>query len=100
MVSQAYYKHFLQAQRDKRIDIMQILDEVDSLPPIWIIHGAQDTLVPSASSTNFVHKVQRKMPSVPVKLTLRTGDHGVDLGCTVEEDWVREGCEFVAQFWP
>jgi hypothetical protein len=30
---------------DDRLDIMATLDHVDSMPPIWVIHGEQDSVV-------------------------------------------------------
>jgi acetyl esterase/lipase len=30
---------------DERLDIMATLDHVDSMPPIWVIHGEQDSVV-------------------------------------------------------
>jgi hypothetical protein len=46
------------------------------------------------------HKRLRELyPDTPALLSVRAGDHGFDVDMTGEEEWIREGCEFVRKFW-
>ena len=45
-------------------------------------------------------KLKQVKPDVPVLLSLQHGDHGFEVMHTVDDEWVREGFEFVKKYWP
>ena len=47
-----------------------------------------------------MEKVKRVLPDVPVLLSLQPGDHGFEVRHTLEDEWVRNGFEFVGKYWP
>ena len=92
---------------------------VRKLPPMWIVHGTEDSVVSPRCSTEFVRRVGeataaaaaaaaagrdlRPSPSPEILLSLRNGEeHNFDaaLGREAEgEGWIGEGCEFLLRFW-
>ncbi|KAK5626219.1 hypothetical protein RRF57_001934 [Xylaria bambusicola] len=45
IMQQAYLPRLMRARIDKRLDVMENLDKVGKVPPMWIIHGLQDSFV-------------------------------------------------------
>ena len=56
--------------------------------------------MPPICSTGFVTKLKEVLPDVPVMLSLQSGDHGFEVMHSADDEWVREGLNFVAKFWP
>lgn len=103
MLQQGYCARFLGQSKGgpHELDIIKALDSSEGLfPPIWVIHGLDDSVVPALCATNFVKKLQQVQRDSPVLMTLLPGDHGFDLTCNIDEDWVREGCLFISKYWP
>ena len=42
---QAYLPRFFGAKGNPVLDLMVTMDQVQSMPPIWVVHGDQDTMV-------------------------------------------------------
>lgn len=51
---QAYLPRFFGVKGNPVLDLMATLDRVKTMPPIWVIHGEQDTMV----GTNYATKVR------------------------------------------
>ncbi|KAF2734743.1 alpha/beta-hydrolase [Polyplosphaeria fusca] len=65
--------------------------DVGALPPMWIVHGEQDSAVPLWTSQVFVDKM-RELGKGDEKVTLITaeGDHGFDLEIEEEDvEWLK-----------
>ena len=54
IMQQAYLPRLMGAKGNKWLDVMETLDRVKTMPPIWAIHGQQDSFV----STNYASKIQ------------------------------------------
>ncbi|KAK8133289.1 hypothetical protein PG999_001462 [Apiospora kogelbergensis] len=100
IMQQAWLLRLMSAKTDERLDVMGSLAKADKVPPMWIIHGLQDSFAPSVCSTEFAKRVQTVRPDIPLWLTLQPGDHMFDAYVSMEEGWVRDGCNFLSQYWP
>ncbi|KAK4146019.1 Alpha/Beta hydrolase protein [Dichotomopilus funicola] len=73
------------------------------LPPIWVVQGTEDTVVPKKGTDEMVKRLREEGPEgTEVKYTVREGGHGFDIPLRLgegEEGWVREGVEWVRGFW-
>lgn len=103
MLQQGYCARFLgKIERGSyELDIIKALDiSSRPFPPIWVIHGLDDSVVPVLCAKNFVKKLQQVQKDSPILVSLLPGDHGFDLKSNIDEDWVREGCLFINNYWP
>lgn len=50
IIQQGWLPRLMGGRRDHRLDLMALLDEVQDMPAIWIIHGANDTVVGSTGN--------------------------------------------------
>ncbi|KAE8423109.1 putative polyketide synthase [Aspergillus pseudocaelatus] len=100
MIQQGYYSRMFNTPHHEDLDIMKAVSGIDDICPIWLMHGTEDTLVPSECSSNFAYKMKKLKPDVPVLLTLRPGEHGFDKACSMQEEWIEEGISFVGKYWP
>ncbi|QIW96716.1 hypothetical protein AMS68_002234 [Peltaster fructicola] len=86
---------------------LEQLDTVSSFPPLWILHGDKDNVVPVEGTRKFAKAFQSKLPEVPFHLSIGEGGmHGFDnhdassgLPATLT-DWVKPGVELVQRYWP
>ena len=71
------------------------------LPPMWLFHGRDDTLVPVRDSEGFVEEARRLHPQGQMKLTVLAGEHGLDgqPGVGLDTPWVAEGVQWVEKYW-
>ncbi|KAH6635000.1 Alpha/Beta hydrolase protein [Chaetomium sp. MPI-SDFR-AT-0129] len=73
------------------------------LPPIWVVQGTEDTVVPKEGTDEMVKRLREEGPEgTEVRYTVREGGHGFDIPLRLgegEEGWVREGVEWVRGFW-
>jgi hypothetical protein len=51
------------------------------------------------TTIDFHKKMKELYPDVPSLLSVREGPHGFDAEMTGEEEWIKEGCEFIRRFW-
>lgn len=84
---------------DKALFPVEVVGKVDSMPPLLILHGKEDSAVPVVGSERFVEAFKKKHPSTPVKLSLHTGAHGFDDGATLETEWLKEDVDFITKYW-
>ncbi|GAB1319262.1 hypothetical protein MFIFM68171_09472 [Madurella fahalii] len=73
--------------------------ERGGVPPVWVIQGAQDSLVAKEAMDEVVEGLRREVEGVQVKYTICEGDHGFDWLAKLEDDWVAEGVEWMKGFW-
>lgn len=45
MLQQGRLPSFMMARADERLDVMGLLKQVKKLPPLWLIHGKEDSVV-------------------------------------------------------
>ncbi|KAK0627435.1 Alpha/Beta hydrolase protein [Immersiella caudata] len=69
------------------------------VPPVWVIQGEDDDLVPKAGADFVVGEIREVLPGVPVKYTVEPGPHLLDLECRLDVPWVKEGVEFMQKHW-
>ncbi|KAL2153509.1 hypothetical protein VTH82DRAFT_4664 [Thermothelomyces myriococcoides] len=73
---------------------------VESPPPIWIVQGDDDNLVPHPGSDEVVAKLRAARPAAEIKYTVVPGGwHGFDALNKLDDDWVKEGVEFIKRHW-
>lgn len=87
---------------DSTLYPIEVLNKIERVPPTWILHGKSDSAIPIEGTYRYVEKLETKHPGAKLHLSYRDGDHGFDNSppAMLEEDWVREGVEFVHQYWP
>ncbi|KAJ8101952.1 Alpha/Beta hydrolase protein [Lipomyces tetrasporus] len=78
---------------------MEQVEHIQSVPPLFIFHGRDDTAVPVEESESFVATLKTRLPESKVLLVLEPGDHAFDITATVETPWLKQGLEFVTNEW-
>ena len=73
----------------KEVFPVEMIEVVDSMPAVLIVHGSEDSVVPVAGSKRFVKALKRRLPGCAVRLNVRPGDHGFDGDVTMEEEWLK-----------
>ncbi|KAK4238540.1 Alpha/Beta hydrolase protein [Achaetomium macrosporum] len=68
-------------------------------PPIWVIQGTEDTIVHKQWTDEAVARLGKEKPKAVVKYTVKPGPHGFDHHNQLEDDWVKEGVEFIKGYW-
>lgn len=69
------------------------------LPPLFLLHGENDTAVPVDGTRKLVNILQRSHPDTKLHMAIRPGDHGFDFSATTQDVWLREGLDFVTGPW-
>lgn len=82
-----------------RIEDLQSAGKRIRLPPMFILHGEQDSAVPVEGSRRFVRFLRRISPDTSVVLYTQDGDHGFDAGATLETPWLRDGLVRISAAW-
>lgn len=78
---------------------MEILESVESFPPLFIYHGREDSAVEVQQTEVFVGKLKEVLPEGRVLVKYEHGDHGFDAPARLETPWLKEGLEFVSVDW-
>jgi acetyl esterase/lipase len=68
-------------------------------PPVWVIQGDDDHLVSKAWTDEVVERIRKEKPRATIKYTVQPGDHGFDGLSRLDDDWVKEGVDFVKGYW-
>ncbi|KAK3352529.1 Alpha/Beta hydrolase protein [Lasiosphaeria hispida] len=85
---------------DERLTLGYALRKAGKMPPIWVIQGSEDFLVPKVSTDEMVARIKETHPETPVHYTVVPGgDHGFDNANGLDDEWVKKGVEFVRQYW-
>ncbi|KAF5689594.1 hypothetical protein FCIRC_1289 [Fusarium circinatum] len=85
--------------RIKKVALNSVNHEKSLFPPLFLLHGEGDTAVPVDGTQKLVDYLQRFDPSTQIHLAIRPGDHGFDFKATIDEDWLRQGLNFVVAPW-
>jgi acetyl esterase/lipase len=75
------------------------LESGAKLPPLFIIHGAGDTIVPVEGSQKFAKLLLEKDPEAKVVLTVQPGEHGFSNSFGMKHPWLAEGLKLVIDTW-
>ncbi|KAK3623898.1 hypothetical protein LTR56_021354 [Elasticomyces elasticus] len=106
MVQQGRTADFLGKERS--LYPLEMLEDgtISKLPPLWILHGKQDTAVPAEGTYRFLDLLRDKVPGAKVHATFEDGEHGFDNhapateeAATLDTAWVKEGVRFVEEYW-
>lgn len=84
---------------DDRLYPTKVMQKVESIPQLLIMHGRQDTGVPVEWSEKFVKLVKEKFGDEKVDLVIEDGQHGFDVAETLETSWVKEGLVKITEAW-
>lgn len=68
-------------------------------PPIFLLHGEDDTAVPVEGSIKLLRLLRQADPAAKIHAAIRPGDHGFDFKASTEEPWLRAGLEFISTAW-
>lgn len=81
---------------------LESVECITTFPPLWVIHGCEDRLVPVEGTEKFVRVLREAVPSAQVHESYRPGPHGFDNepSVSVEESWIQEGLGLMAPYWP
>ncbi|KAK4149180.1 Alpha/Beta hydrolase protein [Chaetomidium leptoderma] len=86
--------------KEGRLTLAYALAKAEEVPPpIWVIQGDEDFMVPKAGADEMVERMKKERPTAVVKYTVRPGGHGFDAIDTLEDDWVKEGVDFAKGYW-
>ncbi|KAF2161852.1 hypothetical protein M409DRAFT_27908 [Zasmidium cellare ATCC 36951] len=102
MLQQGLYPHYFGT--DPRLYPLEVLERVEGFPPMWVLHGEGDSVVPVEGTRRFVEAFEAKARGReawgPLFVSYKEGaEHGFDLG----DDgvgWREEGIRFIERFWP
>ncbi|KAJ7583906.1 Alpha/Beta hydrolase protein [Mycena floridula] len=75
------------------------IEHVSAIPPVLILHGDEDSMVPVEHSRLFLEKVKRFLPESKVELVTAPEEHGFDLGANLETPWLKEGLKMITSEW-
>ncbi|KAI0124128.1 putative polyketide synthase [Xylariales sp. AK1849] len=99
ILQQGRLPRMMNQRPDPRLDAIATIEKNRTLPPIWLIHGENDSVVPSSCSTDFIRRVEAIVPDVPKVLSMRPGEHNFDASLTIQEAWIADGCSFLLRYW-
>jgi len=87
---------------DSNLYPLEVLEKVERLAPMWVLHGIGDTIIPVEGSYKFEQAVKQKFPEAKLHTTYRDGDHGFDHeeAADLRTGWVKEGVSFIDKYWP
>ena len=73
------------------------------LPPLFILHGEQDSAVPVDGTLKLLRYLEEteggQDARTRVHAAIRPGDHGFDAFATPNDDWLKDGLNFVTAEW-
>jgi acetyl esterase/lipase len=78
-------------------NLKRMKEQGETLTPIWMFHGAQDTIIPADGTRKFVQEAPEGVREsiIPGK------EHGLDDdSVSLDTDWVIEGREWLKAHWP
>jgi acetyl esterase/lipase len=83
-----------------KLTLGRALAEAEEVPPpMWVLQGHGDSIIDTPRVDEMVERIRSERPRAVVKYTKRPGDHGFDLGSRLDDDWVKEGVEFIKGYW-
>ena len=82
---------------------LEVLEDVTSLPPTWILHGTADTVIPVDGTYEYERRVREKLPNAKFHVHYdKNSDHGFDndTNINLDTEWIKEGLTFIHPYWP
>ncbi|CAM1503241.1 Fc.00g080170.m01.CDS01 [Cosmosporella sp. VM-42] len=76
---------------DKRLTLGYGLREAGAIPPVWVMQGTSDQIMPKAATDELVAKFRELRAEVPLLYSVQPGDHGFDGAHGLEEPYIAEG---------
>lgn len=70
-----------------------------AFPPTFVLHGQEDSAVPVSGTREFVRLLKENDPTLQLHVAIRPGDHGFDAFATIDEPWLKQGLDFIANAW-
>jgi acetyl esterase/lipase len=97
----AYERYLEFFGKDTKLWPINLIEDVESMPPTWIIHGDADKAVSIEDSKAFVKKWGERGLKSEVRLDIREGeDHGFDDAIKEDEEkWLKDGLAWVQANW-
>ncbi|RDL37207.1 Uncharacterized protein BP5553_04640 [Venustampulla echinocandica] len=84
---------------DEKLALRKVLETVDDMPHLLIIHGKEDSAVPVEGSVEFADAVRGKFGAGKIDLRVEPGEHGFDGSATLEMPWLKDGLSRVTELW-
>lgn len=84
---------------DDRLYPSKVLEKVDSVAFILILHGKDDSVVPVSSSVEFARIMEERFGREKVELRIEAGGHGFDSLAELDMPWLNGGLERVTELW-
>lgn len=69
------------------------------MPPTFLIHGLDDTVVPDYHSVRFAEALRKVDPRAKVHLELQPGEHLMDIPLQLGHKWLIRGVRLVLEEW-
>ncbi|KAF3006964.1 hypothetical protein E8E14_004621 [Neopestalotiopsis sp. 37M] len=85
--------------RDERLFPFQRVTRGDGVPPLFIIHGDDDEIVPVEGSKAFVSLLQDKRPDSAVRLSTAPNGHGLHEKWHIDHPALEAGLKFAITSW-
>jgi len=84
---------------DESLFPMSVLQTLDDMPFVLILHGKDDMAVPVEGSVRFAELVKQKFGSGKVDLRIEPGEHGFDGSATLDMTWLEESLSRMTELW-
>ena len=97
MVQQGRLQDFF--GQDESLFTTKVMEKLDDVPFMLIMHGRDDTAVPVQGSYDFEEVARKKFGSGKVELVVEPGEHGFDGTATLNTPWLKQGLEKVTKLW-
>lgn len=68
-------------------------------PPLFVLHGEQDSAVPVEGTRRFVELIKQKDRQAKYLVAYQPGDHGFDFQATLKDEWLRDGLDWISLEW-
>ena len=101
MIRYGYITKFLQGEAatiDEDCYPFRRLRTTRSFPPLFVMHGLQDSVVPVDGTRKFVHALKGQVPDAEVVTELHDGDHGFEGGLDYDKGWLGDGLKWIEKF--
>jgi acetyl esterase/lipase len=73
--------------------------EAAVLPPFLLLHGEDDSAVPVSGTRRFLETLEKADAKIQFRCIIRPGDHGFEYQATIQDDWLRDGLDWVSSEW-
>ncbi|KAI9743408.1 MAG: hypothetical protein M1818_003255 [Claussenomyces sp. TS43310] len=84
---------------DGRLTLRYCLSTAENIPPVWIMQGTDDHIMPKDAIDELVARIRQARPKVPVLYSVQPGDHSFDSYHGLDKPYIKEGVDFVRKYW-